>query len=83
MVLGPLLCTLPFADRIVLVGDVGGTVKDILEGEAVQSPKVALCASPVRLLTIVRHSLCHVGMALILRPIARDSSQSGKPFLMG
>jgi hypothetical protein len=61
-VLGPLLCTLPFADRIVLVGDdLAVPVKDILEGEAVlKALKSLYAASPVGLLTIGRHSLCHV-----------------------
>jgi hypothetical protein len=62
VVLGPLLCTLPFADRIVLVGDdLAVPVKDMLEGEAVlKALKSLYAASPVGLLTIGRHSLCHV-----------------------
>jgi hypothetical protein len=61
-VLGPLLCTLPFADRIVLVGDdLAVPVKDMLEGEAVlKALKSLYAASPVGLLTIGRHSLSHV-----------------------
>ena len=62
VVLGPLLGTLPFADRIVLVGDdLAVPVKDMLEGEAVlKALKSLYAASPVGLLTIGRHSLGHV-----------------------
>jgi hypothetical protein len=62
VVLGPLLCTLPFADRIVLVGDdLAVPVKDMLEGEAVlKALKSLYAASPVGLLTIGRHSVSHI-----------------------
>jgi RNA-directed DNA polymerase len=62
VVLGPLLCALSFADRIVLVGDdLAVPVKDMLEGEAVLKALKSLYAtSPVGLLTIGRHRVSHI-----------------------
>jgi hypothetical protein len=61
-VLGRLLSTLPFADRIVLVGDdVAIPVKDEPEGEAVlEALKSLYASSPVGLLTIGRSSISHI-----------------------
>ncbi len=61
-VIGPLLRTLPFADRIVLIGDdLAVPVKDVLEGEAVLSAvQSRYAASPVGLLTIGRHRVSHI-----------------------
>ena len=58
-VLGPLLSSLSFAHRIVLIGDdLAVPVKDRSEGEAVLNALKSLyAASPVGLLTIGRHSV--------------------------
>jgi hypothetical protein len=61
-VLGPMLSTLPFVDRLVLVGDdLAVPVKDKPEGEAVlETLKSLYAASPVGLLTIGRHKVSHI-----------------------
>lgn len=61
-VLGPLLSTLPFADRIVLIGDdLAVPVKDMSEGNAVLATLTSLyAASPVGLLTIGRSDVSHI-----------------------
>lgn len=61
-VLGPLLGTLPFANRLVLIGDdLAVPVRDKLEAEAVlETLKSLYAASPVGLLTIGRHSVSHI-----------------------
>ena len=61
-VIGPLLRTLPFADRMVLIGDdLAVAVKDVSEGEAVlEAVKSLYATSPVGLLTIGRHSVRHI-----------------------
>jgi hypothetical protein len=58
----PLLGILPFANRLVLIGDdFAVPVKDKLEGEAVlETLKSLFAASPVGLLTIGRHRISHI-----------------------
>ncbi len=61
-VIGPMLATLPFANRIVLYGDdLAVPVKDLSEGEEVQNLIKSLYAtSPVGPLTIGRGTISHM-----------------------